>query len=114
MKPALKKDLRLLSEILEDLVNGLPELKEADLIDVAARLKPIHKNADKVLEHAKTHVIEKLKGREGSILGVEFKGLLKHVDTTRLNQKALKEGHPKIHAQYNEEVTDNRVTYELR
>lgn len=114
MKPALKKDLRLLSEILEDLVNGLPELKEADLIDVAARLKPIHKNADKVLDHAKLHIKTKLKGKEGLVLGEEFKGKLKHVPTTRLNQKALKEGHPKIHAIYNEDVVDDRITYELR
>jgi hypothetical protein len=114
MKPALKKDLKLLSEILEDLVSGWANLSVADQIDVAARLKPIHKNANKILEDNKEFVKKKRNGKPGAVLGEDFKAVMSHVPTTRLNQKLLKEEQPKVHAKYNESVVDDRITYELR
>lgn len=114
MKPTLKKDLKLLSEILEDLVSGWANLSLSDQIDVAARLKPIHKNADKLLENNKELIKKKRNGKPGAVLGEEWKAVMSLVDTTRLNQKLLKEEQPKVHAKYNEAVTDQRITYELR
>lgn len=114
MKPAMKKDLKLLSEILEDIVSGLADFNQKDLIDITARLKPIHKAANTVLEHTKDFVKKKRDGVPGAVLGEEFKAVLAHVDTTRLNQRLLKEESPKVHAKYNEAVTDDRITYELR
>jgi len=114
MKPALKKDLKMLGEILEDVVKDLDTLPEADLIDVAARLKPVAKACKTIDDHVKEMIKTKLKHKEGSRLGELFKAVLKLVPTTRLNQALLKEEQPKVHAKYNEAVTDERVTYELR
>lgn len=114
MKPTLKKDLKLLSEILEDLVSGWANLSVADQIDVAARLKPIHKNANKILEDNKEFVKGKRNGKPGAVMGEEFKAVMSLIPTTRLNQRLLKEKDPKVHARYNESVTDERITYELR
>lgn len=114
MKPAMKRDLTDLTVILEDFASKLDKLTEADLIDLAARLKPVAKHCKAIDDHAKSYVKDKLDGQEGTVLGGLFKALLKLVPTTRLNQKLLKEEQPKIHAQYNEDVTDERVSFELR
>jgi hypothetical protein len=114
MKPGLKKDLKMLGEILEDVAKDLAVLPEADLIDVAARLKPVAKHCKTIDDHVKEMVKTKLKHKEGNRLGELFKAVLKLVPTTRLNQGLLKEELPKVHAKYNEAVTDERVTFEVR
>lgn len=114
MKPALKRDLVDLSDILENFASKLATLTEADLIDLAARLKPVAKHCKVIDDHVKAMVKDKLDGVEGTRLGGEFKAVMKLVPTTRLNQKLLKEEQPKVHARYNENVVDERVSFELR
>lgn len=114
VKPAMKRDLVDLSDILEGLVEKLDKLDTADLIDIAARLKPAAKACKTVDDHVKKLVKDGLNGKEGTRYGVEFKAVMKLVPTTRLNQSLLKEELPKVHAKYNEAVTDERVSFELR
>lgn len=114
MKPAMKRDLVDLSDILEGFAAKLDKLTTADLIDLAARLKPVAKHCKAIDEFTKEFVKTKRDGKEGDVLGGEFKATLKLVPTTRLDQKGLKENEPKIHAAYNLEVTDERVSFELR
>jgi hypothetical protein len=114
MKPAMKRDLIDLSDILEGFALKLDKLTGADLIDLAARLKPVAKHCEAIDKFAKLYVKDKRNGVDGEVLGGEFKAVLKGVSTTRLNQQALREGDPKIHAKYNESVVDERVSFELR
>lgn len=114
MKPAMKRDLVDLSDILELFSSRLGIMAEADLIDLAARLKPVAKHCKEIDEHVKGVVKEALDGADGVRNGAEFKAVLKTVPTTRLNQKLLKENDPKVHAKYNEPCDDLRVSFELR
>lgn len=116
MKKSIANDLNDLTIILESLHEKLDKgtISEAELIDVAARLKPIAKHCNVIDEACKAYVKDKRKGIEGTVMGELFKAVLKIVPTKRLDQKALKENEPKIHAEYNMDVEDERVTYELR
>lgn len=114
MKPAFKRDLDDLTDILENFASKLGTFSEADLIDLAARLKPVAKHCKAMDDYAKDYIRGKLAGVEGTRLGNEFKATLKLVDTTRLNQKLLKEEQPKVHARYNVALTDERISFELR
>lgn len=114
MKPAMKRDLVDLSDILESFASKLDDMTEADLIDLAARLKPVAKHCKEIDDRVKDMVKTSLDLVDGVVNGNEFKAVGKNVPTTRLNQKALKENEPKIHAKYNEEVTDFRISFELR
>ncbi len=115
MKPKMKRELISMSEIMEDLTANMAELPQATLIDVAARLKPIAKHIEALDKYVKDEIVKpELGDQEGTLNGIDFKAVLKEVPTTRLNQKALKEGDPKVHAKYNEDVVDLRVSFELR
>jgi hypothetical protein len=107
-------DLSTMTEIMEDFVTNLSKMKEPDKIDLAARLKPIAKACETIDKDVKKLVKEKRNGKEGSVLGVLFKAVLSKVPTHRFNQAAFKEDHPKYFEQYNEDVTDERITFELR
>lgn len=108
------QDIDDLSTILEDFVQRLDKLGMANKIDMAARLKPIAKHVTKIDEHVKDLVREKLDHKDGSTNGVLFKAVLKLVPVDRLDQKALKEERPKIHAEYVREYTDERVSFVVR
>jgi hypothetical protein len=108
------EDIDELSAILEDFVQRLDKLGLANKIDMAARLKPIAKHVVKIDEHVKDLVRTKLDHKDGATNGILFKAVLKLVTVDRLDQKALKEERPKIHAEYLRECTDERVTYEVR
>lgn len=116
MKKSIENDLTDLVIILETisgkLSNGTYSLPET--IDIAARLKPIAKHCEVFDKHCKDLIKAKRKGKEGAVMGELFKAVLTLVDTTRLDQRALKENEPEIHAEYNKDVTDEKVTYELR
>lgn len=114
MKKATELDLVDLSDILEGFVNKLDKMAEKDVIDLAARLKPVVKHCEKIDTFVKDKVKAKLKHDEGTVLGGLFKAVLKLVPCTRLDQKALKEAHPKIHAEFCVPGEDERVTFELR
>jgi len=110
----VERDLSDLTIIMEDFVANLPKLTEPEKIDLAARIKPVAKACESIDKHVKDLIKEKLKHKEGTRLGVLFKAMLKLVPTHRLNQKALKENEPEVFDEYNEDVTDERVTFELR
>lgn len=114
MKKSIANDLTDLTIILENFTESLKNMTQADKIDVAARLKPVAKACKALDDEVKEFVKVKLKHKEGTVTGELFKAVLTLVDTKRLNQKLLKEQEPEIHDQYNEDVTDERVSFELR
>ena len=114
MKKSFEVDLADLVDILEGFTKKLDKIPRDDLIDLAARLKPVVKHINVIDEFAKDYTKAYLKHKEGSLGGGLFKAVLKLVETTRLDQKGLKEGDPAIHAKYNKKVTDERVSFEVR
>jgi hypothetical protein len=114
MRKSTDTDLKDLGDILEGITLKLTKMPEADLIDVAARLKPVAKHCKVIDEFVKAHVKTKLKGKAGFVLGDIFKAVLALVPTKRLNQKRLKEEEPEIHEAYNEPAEDEKVTFVVR
>ena len=114
MKKAIERDLSDLVLILEDLSKAADAMPLEDLIDVAARLKPVSKHCKTIDEFTKELVKTKRKHKEGAVFGNLFKGVLTLVDTKRLDQKAFRENEPELFDEYNKDATDERVTFELR
>ena len=114
MKKSIETDLADLTAILENFVSSLGSLSQVEKIDVAARLKPVAKACKQLDDEVKELVKVKLKHKEGTVVGVLFKAVLKLVDTKRLDQKALKEAEPELVEEYMKDATDERVTFELR
>ena len=114
MKSQVKTDLNDLAEAMESLqtmFNGLPQALK---VDVAARLHPLIKAAELIDKMVKEEVKTSLKNEPGIINGQMFKAVVKHVETSRLDQKGLKEAYPKIHAKFYNKVEEARVTFEVR
>lgn len=114
MNKALQTDLIDLADIMEGFVKKLPQMSEADQIDLAARLKPVAKACKQIDDAVKDAVKAKLHHKEGNRLGNLFKAVLKVIHTSRLDQTALREERPKIYDLYNKPCDDERVTFELR
>lgn len=114
MNKIINTDLGDLTDILESFTKKLDKLSEADLIDLAARLKPVAKHCEAIDKYAKEMVKTKLRHKEGSRLGEMFKAVLKLVPVDRLDQKAFKAQMPEVHASFIREDTDERVSFELR
>jgi hypothetical protein len=114
MIASVKNDLSDATESLEHLLKKYDDLTMAEKVDVGARVNAIAKSANALVELVKVDVKARRKGNEGEVKGEVFKAVLKLVDTTRLDQKGLKEERPEIHAAYNKDVTDERVTFEAR
>lgn len=113
-KKAFELDLADLKDILEGFTLKLDKMTEPELIDLAARLKPVAKHCNTIDEYVKDAVKTKLRHKEGNRLGSLFKAVLKLVPTTRLDQKALKADDPDTFEKYCKDATDERVTFELR
>lgn len=114
MKKSFELDLADLTAILETFSKKMDKLPQADLIDLAARLKPVCKQCITIDEYVKDMVKNRLDHEAGSLPGGLFKAILKLIPTKRLNQARLKAEHPVIHANYCDDCTDERVTFELR
>lgn len=114
MKKSQLGDLDTLTAIMEDFVNEVESMEEPDKIDLAAKLKPVAKACKVIDDCVKEAVKKKLRNKAGERLGKAFKAVLHLIPVTRLNQTALKEGMPRIHAEYSETNTEERVTFELR
>lgn len=114
MKKALDLDLSDVSTILESFVAKLDKQSEADLIDIAARLKPVAKHIEAIDKHVKALVKEKLHEKEGTRLGGMFKAVLKLVPTSRFQAAAFKEAKPAVYESYCEEKDEIRITFEVR
>jgi hypothetical protein len=114
MKKALELDLADLKDILEGFTLKLDKMTEAELIDLAARLKPVAKHCKTIDEYVKEAIKTKLRHKDGVRLGGLFRAVLKLVPTKRLDQAGLKENEPAIFNEYCKDATDERVTFELR
>jgi hypothetical protein len=114
MNKRLETNLLEVGDVLETFVLKLENMTEEDMIDIAARLKPVAKACKTIDESVKTIVKTKLKHKEGTRYGGLFKAVLKLVATKRLDQSQLKENEPEIYEEYLVEATDERVTFELR
>jgi len=114
MKKAQLDDLLELTDILEGFRTKLETMTEADQIDLAARLKPVAKSCELIDDFVKDGIKERLKHKEGVRQGNLFKAVLKLVKVSRLDQKALKEQKPALAAQFTNEGTDERISFELR
>jgi len=98
-------------ESLQIMFSGLPQEVK---VDVAARLHPVLKAAELIDKMVKEEVKTALKDEPGIVNGQMFKAVVKHVQTSRLDQKGLKEIYPKIHAKFYNKVDEPRVTFEVR
>jgi hypothetical protein len=114
MNTLTKTDLEDLTLLLEDLVKRLPKMERKERIDVAARLKPAAKHIKTIDDAVKAEIKERLKGKEGTVLGEIFKAILKLVPTKRLDQSAFKEAEPETYEQYVKETDDQRISFEAR
>lgn len=114
MKTITKTDLEDLTLILEELVKRLPDMKREERIDVCARVRTAGKHIEKILDAVKEEVKASRKGKEGYVNGETWRAKLTLVPVTRLDQKALKEGNPKVYDQYKRDDEDQRVTFEPR
>jgi predicted phage-related endonuclease len=114
MNTLTKSDLEDLTLLLEDLVKRLPKMERKERIDLAARLKPAAKHLKTIDDAVKEEIKERLKGKEGTVLGEIFRAVLKLVPTKRLDQKAFKEAEPDLYDQYSKETDDQRISFEAR
>ncbi len=114
MKKSLEVDVTDLSDILESFVKKLDTMAEADLIDLAARLKPAAKACETIDKFVKDLVKAKLKHNEGSRLGAMFKAVLKVIPVNRFQQTKFKEAYPDMYVKFSEDKDEERVTFELR
>ena len=114
MKTITKTDLEDLSLLLEDLVKRLPDMKRGERIDVAARVRTVRKHNESIEETVKAEIKASRRGKEGYVMGEMFKAKLTLVPVNRLDQKALKEGNPRVYNEYVKETQDQRITWEPR
>lgn len=114
MKTITKTDLEDLSLLLEDLVKRLPDMKRGERIDVAARVRTVRKHIESIEETVKAEIKASRRGKEGYVMGEVFKAKLTLVPVNRLDQKALKEGNPRVYNEYVKETQDQRITWEPR
>lgn len=116
MKPAQKRDLVDLSDILEGFTSKLDKFNEADLIDLAARLKPAAKMIKEIDDFAKSYLKPKLPDGSPEIirLGLDFKAVIKAIPVATFHEKDFKEANPTLAAKYTDDVEQIRVTFEAR
>lgn len=114
MKKAQLTDLDTLTAILEDFVNEIENMAEEDKIDLAAKLKSAVKACKVIDDCVKEAIKKKLRNKAGERLGKTFKAVLQLVRVTRLDQTALKEDLPNVHAEYSKTSNEERITFELR
>lgn len=114
MKRATLNDLTDLTMILEDFHALKDKMSDADLIDLAARLKPAAKAIETIDEFVKDKVKAKLHHKEGTLNGIQFRAVLKLVPMPRFQQTVFREERPRIYEAYIRNDTDERVSFETR
>ena len=72
MNTLTKTDLEDLTLLLEDFVKRLPKMERKERIDLAARLKPAAKHLEAIDKAVKEEIKERLKGKEGTVLGEDI------------------------------------------
>lgn len=116
MKKTLELDLTDLGDIMEGLVKKLDQnkLSQPEMIDIAARLKPVAKHCETFDKAVKAMVKNKLNNKEGSMLGTLFKAVLKIIPTSRFSQADFKAEKPAMYEKFMKENDEERITFELR
>jgi predicted phage-related endonuclease len=114
MKSQVQVDLEDMTSAMQSLQTMFSGLPQALKVDVAARLHPVIKAAELIDKMVKEEVKTTLKDEPGVVNGQMFKAVVKHVETSRLDQKGLKETYPKIHAKFYNKVEEARVTFEVK
>ena len=114
MNKLTERDLTNIRSILEDLVPQAESMSLPDLVDLAARLKPVAKACKAIDDKAKKEIGLDLDGKPGTVLGGMFKAILNQFPVTRLNQARLETERPRIWASYRETNDEQRITYEVR
>lgn len=114
MKKQMELDLADLSEILEGFIKKLDKLSQPELIDLAARLKPIAKHCETIDGHVKEAIKIKLAHMAGELLGTAFVAKLTIIPVARLDVTRLKEEKPTIYNSFLQTNDEQRVTFHLR
>lgn len=114
MKKSIKEALEDASTVMEEILGKLPNMTLQEKVDVAARLKAVSKNAEKVDELVKKDIKSKLRDKAGTVLGETFKAVLALVPTSKFDQKAFKEAEPDTYDSYVKEDDQPRITFEPR
>lgn len=114
MKKATEIDLADTADALESLQERIPKMTITEKVDVAARLRAVHKLTEAMDEVLKADIKKHLKGKDGTVKGEIFKAVVATGPVTRLDQKALKEQKPEIHAQFSELKPQTVVKFEPR
>jgi hypothetical protein len=114
MKKTMNLDLIDVSDIMEGFVKKLEKLSQPELIDLAARLKPVAKHCKTIDEHVKEMVKDRLDHVGGELPGTSFTAKLMLVPVDRLDQTRLKAEKPIIYNNFLKHSTDERVTFEVR
>jgi hypothetical protein len=116
MKQGVKVDLADIQDCIEALAKRVKEgkLTRAEMVDVAARLKPVAKHCKYIDDTTKDTVKDYLKHRVGEVRGEIFKAVLRIDESTRLDQKQLKEMYPDEYNECCKPCTTEVVTFEAR
>lgn len=100
--------------LLEKLLVDFPNLRLAEKVDINARLHLLNPTLEAIDKITKESVKLKLKGSHGTVRGEEFDAVRVWIDQTRLDQTALKEQRPKIHAAFLVDGGYYRIDYKVR
>ncbi len=114
MKSQVQVDLKDMHDAMESLQTMFSGLPQALKVDLAAWLHPLIKKAELIDKMVKEEIKTTLKDEPGIVNGQMFKAVVKHVETSRLDQKGLKEAYPKVHAKFYNKVEEARVSFEVR
>lgn len=114
MLKAVRIDLEDVCDSLEHLAASLGRLTREEKIDVAARLRSAAKTVELIDKSIKEDISTWRKGKPGYVNGEIFKAKYSVSPVNRLDQKALKEEEPAIHAKFTKANDEVRITFEPR
>lgn len=116
MKQGVKVDLLDLQECIEALAGRVKnnKLNRAEMVDLAARLKPVAKYCKAIDETVKDYIKDFLKHKVGEVKGEVFKAVLRIDESSRLDQKQLKEDYPEVFEECCKPCETEVVTFEAR
>jgi len=109
-----ESDLLEVGDILESFTKKLDKYAESDLIDLAARLKPVAKHCKTIDDYVKAHIKDKLGDEAGTVKGKLFQAVRTLFPKEYFLGAVFKEEQPELAAQYTEERQESRITFEPR
>ena len=114
MLRAAKIDLADTADALEHLLKLVPKMTREEKVDVAARVRAVHKHAEAIDSLIKGEIKEWRKGKPGTVKGEQWQAILSVVATTRLDGAWLKLERPDIHTAYSKTTDVERITFAPR